>query len=205
MKFHALNFVLQAIAAILGRSLAFYRGQKGLSLENSEKNLKRSSRPPPTPGPKKLEKESKMTIFQPFSGFWFGFDSFSTFSELFGSRGRGGAGNPFSDFFRNFLGRGLFDPCKRPTISQCYTALWPSKRAQSKLHKGGGRIFIPVPLGYRAVVGHHMSFSFFQKGRKGAGVKGAGVANCRILRSAVPSIVVWSILLVSLSGVKRKL
>ena len=38
-----------------------------------------------------------------------------------------------------------------------------------------------------------------QKGRKGAGVKGAGVANCRI------SVVVWSILLVSLSGVKKKL
>ena len=46
---------------------------------------------------------------------------------------------------------------------------------------------------------------FCQKGRKGAGVKGAGVANCRIFRSAVPSVVVWSILLVSLSGVKKKL
>ena len=46
---------------------------------------------------------------------------------------------------------------------------------------------------------------FFQNGRKGAGVKGAGVANCRIFRSAVPSVVVWSILLVSLSGVKKKL
>ena len=45
----------------------------------------------------------------------------------------------------------------------------------------------------------------FKKGRKGAGVKGAGVANCRIFRSAVPSVVVWSILLVSLSGVKKKL
>ena len=44
-----------------------------------------------------------------------------------------------------------------------------------------------------------------QKGRKGAGVKGAGVANCRVFRSAVPSVVVWSILLVSLSGVKKKL
>ena len=48
-------------------------------------------------------------------------------------------------------------------------------------------------------------FHLFQKGRKGAGVKGAGVANCRIFRSAVPSVVVWSILLVSLSGVKKKL
>ena len=44
-----------------------------------------------------------------------------------------------------------------------------------------------------------------QKGRKGAGVKGAEVANCRIFRSAVPSsVVVWSILLVSLSGVKKE-
>ena len=44
-----------------------------------------------------------------------------------------------------------------------------------------------------------------QKGLKGAGVKGAGVANCRIFRSAVPSsVVVWSILLVSLSGVKKE-
>ena len=49
------------------------------------------------------------------------------------------------------------------------------------------------------------SLEQFQKGRKGAGVKGAGVANCRIFRSAVPSVVVWSILLVSLSGVKKKL
>ena len=44
----------------------------------------------------------------------------------------------------------------------------------------------------------------FQKGRKRAGVKGAGVANCRIFRSAVPSVVVWSILLVSLSGGEEK-
>ena len=43
-----------------------------------------------------------------------------------------------------------------------------------------------------------------QKGRKGAGIKGAGVANCRVFRSAVPSVVVWSILLVSVSGVKKK-
>ena len=50
-----------------------------------------------------------------------------------------------------------------------------------------------------------MKGSQSQKGRKGAGVKGAGVANCRIFRSAVPSVVVWSILLVSLSGVKKKL
>ena len=29
-----------------------------------------------------------------------------------------GPGNPFSDFFRSFLGRGLFDSCRRPTMSQ---------------------------------------------------------------------------------------
>ena len=52
----------------------------------------------------------------------------------------------------------------------------------------------------------HKRWKKNQKGRKGAGVKGAGVANCRIFRSAVPpSVVVWSILLVSLSGVKKKL
>ena len=53
--------------------------------------------------------------------------------------------------------------------------------------------------------GFRKIFGFLQKGRKGAGVKGAGVANCRIFRSAVPAVVVWSILLVSLSGVKQKL
>ena len=29
-----------------------------------------------------------------------------------------GPGNPLSDSFQTFLGRGLFDPCRRPTISQ---------------------------------------------------------------------------------------
>ena len=38
------------------------------------------------------------------------------------------------------------------------------------------------------------------EGPKGAGVKGAGVANCRIFRSAVPSVVAWSILPVSCLG-----
>ena len=52
----------------LGTSLAFYRGQEGPSLENSEESLKRGSRGLSAPGPKKLEKESKMTIFQVFFG-----------------------------------------------------------------------------------------------------------------------------------------
>ena len=45
--------------ARLGTSLAFYRGQKGLSLENPEKSLKTGSRGLSTLGLKKLEKESK--------------------------------------------------------------------------------------------------------------------------------------------------
>ena len=62
---------------------------------------------------KKLEKESKMTIFQVFFGF------FRSFSTLFRASGSRGPGNPFSDFFPGFLGRGHFDPCRRPTMSQC--------------------------------------------------------------------------------------
>ena len=58
------NFVLSFTT-----SLAFYRSPKGLSLENSEKSLKGASRSPSAPGSKKLEKESKTTIFQVV--FWF--------------------------------------------------------------------------------------------------------------------------------------
>ena len=44
------------------------------------------------------------------------------------------------------------------------------------------------------------------EGPKGGRRKGGrGSTNCRIFRSPVPSVVVWSILLVSLSGVKKKL
>ena len=69
----------------LGTSLALYRGQK-LSLENSEKSLKRGSR--------------------------------GLSAELSDTRGREAPGTPFSDFFRSFLGRGLFEPCRKPTMSQ---------------------------------------------------------------------------------------
>ena len=83
-------------------------------------------------------------------------------------------------------------------------------------HRPRGRPHTPNShLNRGAPVAHHddsqlqqeisKTCKFFQKGRKGAGVKGAGVTNCRIFRSAVPSVVVWSILLVSLSGVKKKL
>ena len=68
-----------------------------------------------------------------------------------------------------------------------------------RTNQGNGNPCLPTPFAKDA------SFYLqFQKDRKGAGVKGAGVANCRIFRSAVPSVVVWSILLVSLSGVKEK-
>ena len=74
-----------------------------------------------------LEKESKTTLFQAFlfffSGFWLIFqvflrvfwlifDSFSGFFDPGAERPR----KPCSAFFRSFLGRGLFDPCRKPTI-----------------------------------------------------------------------------------------
>ena len=42
--------------------------------------------------------------------------SFDFFFELKGV----GPGNPFSDFFQSFPGRGLFDPCRWATISQYF-------------------------------------------------------------------------------------
>ena len=59
-----------------------------------------------------------MTIFQVFFRV---FGPFSTFFDFFwasSTPGPRGPGNPFSDFFRSFLGRGLFDSCRRPTMSQ---------------------------------------------------------------------------------------
>ena len=43
----------------IATSLAFYRSQKGLSLENSEKSPKRGSRGLSAPGSKKLKKSRK--------------------------------------------------------------------------------------------------------------------------------------------------
>ena len=63
-------------------------------------------------GPKKLERESKMTIFQVF------FRVFGSFRlEFFdpGAETRGPLFRLFSDFPR---GRGLFDPCRRLTITK---------------------------------------------------------------------------------------
>ena len=86
----------------------FYRGQKGLSLEISPKKGAEKGLPGPLgkKGPKKLEKESNMTIFQVF---FLGFGSVLTLFRLFSS---------FFDREPLLLGRGLFDPCRRPTISQ---------------------------------------------------------------------------------------
>ena len=69
--------LLDRILDRIGTSLAFYKGQKGLSLENPEKNLKRGSRALSAPGSNEKEsKNYKMSSF--FSGFWPVFDSFSS-------------------------------------------------------------------------------------------------------------------------------
>ena len=104
--------------AKFGTSLAFYRGQKGPSPENSKKSLKRgsgASRAQGQKSAKKVEKESK-TSQKPEKNLKN--SHFRHFFEFFRPWGPRGPGNPFSDFFRSFLGRGLFDPCRRPTISQ---------------------------------------------------------------------------------------
>ena len=94
---------------------------------------------------------------------------------------------------------GYFSRRKRPEFRKrrnlrLPTAMFPMLPQKKKRSSFFWPVFLQFP-----------EFGSFQKGRKGAGVKGAGVANCRIFRSAVPSVVVWSILLVSLSGVKKKL
>ena len=89
----------------VGTSLAFYKGQKGLSLENSEKRLKGV---PGARGPG-AEKTRKRVENNYFSSYFRVFGSFSTlFRVFFGP----GAGNPFSEFFRSFLGRAFLTPAK---------------------------------------------------------------------------------------------
>ena len=83
---------------MIGTSLAFFRGQKGLFLENSEKVCKGGSRGLLAPGSKKLAKESMMTSFQVFSGFRLVFDSLSS---LFGPGPRC-PGTPFQTIVRVF-------------------------------------------------------------------------------------------------------
>ena len=81
----------------------------------------------------------------------------------------------------------------------------------SVLQVSQGISLYPPNLPYRSQRGgdgrgYRSSSCPLSEGPKGGRRKGGpGVANCRIFRSAVPSVVVWSILLVSLSGVKKKL
>ena len=77
----------------------------------SEKGFPR----PLGPGVKKGSKKSrKWLFFKLFWGFWLVFD----FCSGMLTPGPRGPGNPFSDFFWSFPGRGLFDSCRWPTISQ---------------------------------------------------------------------------------------
>ena len=99
-------------------SLAFYRSQKGLSLENSEKSPKRGSRGLSAPGSKKLKKSRKKVEKGPKTRKKLEKWSFSTLFRFFFDPRAERPRNPFSDFFRSFLGRGLFDSCRRPTMSQ---------------------------------------------------------------------------------------
>ena len=90
----------------IATSLAFYRSQEGLSLENSKKKSEKGSRGLSARGAskKKSKKKSKMTVFQVFYGF----------SARF---------QPFADFFsRSFLERGLFD--SRREGQRCRKLFW---------------------------------------------------------------------------------
>ena len=93
----------------LGTSLAFYTGPKR-PLPRKPRKKSEKGFPGPQGGGSKNSKNDNFL----FSGFLLVFDSFSSFF----SPGAERPGNPFSDCFRDFLGRGLFDPCRRPTMSQ---------------------------------------------------------------------------------------
>ena len=118
------RFVTKSLLIILPKIstfatwLAFYRSQKGLSLENSEKSPKRGSRGLSGRGRKNPKKSRKWLVFNFFSSFRPVFNLFFDFSWAFPTPGPRGPGNPFSDFFGSFLGRGLSDSCRRPTMSQ---------------------------------------------------------------------------------------
>ena len=104
----------------LATSLAFYTSEKRLSLKKLRKKVwkGRGSRGLSAPG---LKKNRTRVENDYFSSSFRVFGPFSTFFRLFwasSTPGPRGPGNPFSDFFRSFLGRGLFDSCRRPTMSQ---------------------------------------------------------------------------------------
>ena len=102
----------------LGTSLAFYRGQKGLSLENRRKESGKGFPGPLGPGAEKAQKRVENDYF---SSFFRVFGSFSTLLRAFSAPGREAPGTPFQTLFGGFLGRGLFDPCRRPTMHPILT------------------------------------------------------------------------------------
>ena len=70
------------------------------------------------PGVVKTRKRVENDNFSSFfSSFRLVFNSFSTFLSFFDPRAER-PGNPFSDILRSFLGRGPFDSCRRPMMSQ---------------------------------------------------------------------------------------
>ena len=105
----------------VGTPLAFYRVQKGPSLENSEKCLKRGSRGQEAPGPKKTRKRIENDHFLVFFGFLTRFRIFFDFFRAFLTTGPRGPGNPFSDFFRRFQAGAFLTPvegqrCPNPKV-----------------------------------------------------------------------------------------
>ena len=157
--------------------------------------LRECSRDPLRPGPKCVQKVSKKTLFGQF---------YVTLEGPQGHFSRHFRAHP--GFWRHSLGHSQehFGPegPEVPPVGGRRVLMGARFLSSTGLQFGtliGRTELLPVP----ALDNNWSPKS--QKGRKGAGVKGAGVANCRIFRSAVPSVVVWSILLVSLSGVKKKL
>ena len=73
-----------------------------------------ASRPLPAKARKRVENEPKTREKKNGINSHF-VDSFSSF---FDPRGREAPATPFRTFLRGFLGRGLFDHCRRPTLSQ---------------------------------------------------------------------------------------
>ena len=88
------------------KSMEFQGGYGSSSLKECIELLNATANSAPAPldsgvGQNSTDPLQKIVIFDSFSGF---LDP--------------GAENPFSDFFRSFLGRGLLDSCRKPTMSQ---------------------------------------------------------------------------------------
>ena len=128
------------LAPCVATSLAFYRSQKGLSLENSQKSPKRGSRGLSAPGSKKLEKSRIKVENGPKTRKKLEKESFLTLFRVFSTPGP--LGNPFSDFFSKFSRERPFDSCRRPTMSQ---TLWDSR---------GLYYFKHLLLTYRILIQH---------------------------------------------------